>query len=259
MWYDNPQREGSVSTPMGKERFCPLENEIPVGQTVDNSKKWVVDINSDIEKFEEVVQAVLDKMEKVGKMKDDPIVKDYCSCSARMITGERICASDCQFIQRQICPPGKACYWDCYCSVIPCKGPPCLQLLDYMTELWNACRDFELYYADINKKIIKNPSGDLLKQLTYSREKMSDCSLQNTIQGAISRVLSCERIKHEIIPPISGRNILFNENSYSAGCYGKGLNEFTPTSEVPTENWFCCEELTKDPRTSPNPIYNIRK
>ena len=144
---------------------------------------------------------------------------------------------------------------ECTCDFVPCKGSPCQQVTDYMSQLWNLNRqlklDFVNFYAGTDKKegtngnpgtpakpgIITEPRSDIMKELTYSRQSTNNCSLLSS-QGTGERMLSCTRVEDEIIAPINtGKDNYKGVNSY---CYGRSLGELSDKSLM--DNWFCCQD-----------------
>ena len=92
---------------------------------------------------------------------------------------------------------------------------------------------------------------DVLKQLTYSRQKTDECSVSKSAYGNETRLLSCTRVEDEIIAPINTGRIIMGDETIEAYCYGKDLGKIFNTSL--TDNWFCCEEWQKETTTRKEP------
>lgn len=101
--------------------------------------------------------------------------------------------------------------------------------------------------------MLQEPRSDIIKELTYSRQKTDNCSLINSAYGAQARLLSCTRVKHEEIPPINTGQLEFDDRVLPGYCYGKDLGALF--DKPLTDNWFCCEAQVNNPATSSNPIY----
>ena len=254
MWYDDPLKEGTNPTPIGEERICPKAKEIPIGQTINDAKNWVDSVENDITKVGERILEILDQMKKIGEAKNASYTKDYCTCVAKMDDGTQICSSDCQFKQVR----DKFGNYHCSCTVIPCQGSPCRQMIDYMAELWNYFNKFKLEFIDLYTAAIEEPRSDIIKELNYSRKGINECSLENTAHGAQVRLLNCTRVKDEIISPVNTGDVIFDEKKYNVGCFGNDLSDQTSTKYPLSDNWFCCEENSKNPSKNSNPIYNIK-
>ena len=149
-------------------------------------------------------------------------------------------------------------HYECTCDFVPCKGSPCQQITDYASQLWNLNRqlklDFMDFYAGADKKpgtngnpdtpakpgIITEPRSDIMKELTYSRQSASNCSLLSN-QGVNERMLSCTRVEDEIMAPINNGN--HNSQNVDSYCYGIGLGKLSDKSLM--DNWLCCQDYQK--------------
>ena len=60
-WWDNSSisNQGQGKNPIGQDRICSAEGESPVGQTVDDARKWADKIISDAEKMQDKIQDLL--------------------------------------------------------------------------------------------------------------------------------------------------------------------------------------------------------
>ena len=131
-------------------------------------------------------------------------------------------------------------------------------MIDYHSQLWNDYRQFDADFISFNTNVLVEPRSDIMKELTYSRQTTNTCSTNNTVFGATNRLLSCTRVEDELLSPINGSKINFDNKNWSSYCYGKNLGIMDKKSL--TDNWFCCQDFTtKTPLTNNNPIYNIKK
>jgi hypothetical protein len=148
---------------------------------------------------------------------------------------------------------------NCMCNVPHCKGKPCLQIVDYLSQLWNYYKKFKNDFVDFYTYMLKEPRSDIMKELTYSRKTVNNCSLVNTAYGANARLLSCTRVEDELISPINNSFIKYDNRNYPGYCYGTELGKVLTTPKDLTDNWFCAEQYSKDPTTTNNQIYNTRE
>ncbi|MCX6723554.1 MAG: hypothetical protein NT155_00055 [Candidatus Staskawiczbacteria bacterium] len=138
-------------------------------------------------------------------------------------------------------------YWACTCSAVPCKGSPCQQVVDYLSELWNSFRQLKLDFMTFYNEVVVEPRSDIMKELTYSRKATNDCSLVNSAYGVKARLLSCTRVEDELIAPINNGKIKYNNEEIDGYCYGKDLGNLFDQSL--TDNWFCAQEWSKNSTT----------
>ncbi len=255
-WWDDPNKEGTSTTPIGEERICPMEKEIPVGQTIDNAKLWADNLIRDSEYTTGKIQIVVDQMLKLGEaIVKDPI-KDYCGCPAKYENNTPICKTGCKYNQWKNWNYYSS-WLECSCTFEPCDGSPCLQMTDYISDLWNKIRDLKSTFINFYTSMIEEPRSDVMKQLTYSRQETSTCSVESNSFGLNSRLLSCTRVEDELIPPINTGKIKIGSETIDSYCYGTKLGEITNKSL--TDNWFCCNQYKILPEVNQNEIYNIKK
>jgi hypothetical protein len=251
--------------PLGSEKTCIPQEEIPVGQTVDNAENWAKGlINNPTIKD---IQNMIDKMNQIGQAIDptNPI-KNYCGCAAKFDTTQGsgpICKTNCNYSQwfvpestddsGDVIPAHNA----CSCAFVPCKGSPCEQMTDYFADLLNDYRQLKTDFITLYTNGLKETRSDILKELEYSRKETNSCSLTGNAYGLQkTRLLDCTRVEDEIIPPERpGNGTIINDQTYKNDCYGTQLGKLLDMSM--TDNWFCCDEISTSPTTSNNPIYNI--
>lgn len=87
--------------------------------------------------------------------------------------------------------------------------------------------------------MLNDPRSDVLKELTYSREKTNECSVKNSAFAQDTKMINCTRAVHELIPPIRTYKTIFN-NKPMEGCYGESWG--ADLSKTMTDNWFCCQK-----------------
>ncbi len=252
-WWLDPNREISGTTPIGTEKVCPKTREIPVGQTVDNAENWAVGLINSANKMQNDIQDIIGEMYIIGRAKDpENPIKDYCKCNAKYVSEEPICETDCQYWQ-VIVPPDTF----CGCGLVKCKGSPCDQITDYLAQLWDYYRKFKLDFTSFYINALKEPRSDIMKELTYSRQTTSSCSLISNNSDSQNRLLSCTRVEDELISPITTGKITINGETANSYCYGKEVGKLfsvDPSSsqylsqqnQPPSiDNWFCCQEYQK--------------
>lgn len=255
-WQKNPDREGLGSAPIGAGRTCSKDKEVPVGQTVDDAENWadkliaIADrVNPDTGKT--YIETIIFQMTKAGSAKNTDPIQDYCKCNARFDlinphTGEPICKTGCQYSQWQepiLDSNGNATGYtrlNCNCGFVPCEGNPCEQIIDYLSEIWNAYRQLKIDFINFYTYMLQEPRSDIIKELSYSRDTTNQCSLVSSAYGTQTRLLSCTRIKDEIVSPINEGKVMFKGKKYEVGCYGADLGKLIKQPLI--DNWFCCQE-----------------
>jgi len=279
-WWNDPSKEKTTPpTPAGKEKLCRKQNDIPVGQTIDESIAWMKDTMGLIPFMNNAIQKVLDKASVMAKAKTTNPTQNYCTCSAQFANSEPICKTDCKYSQKQVLVtvPAKDIYgnfiyntdgsqvmtqelqWQCACNIEPCKGSPCQQMIDYHSDLWNSYKELQNTYMGATSRIISERRSDILKKLTYSRQKTNSCSVTSTAYGAAeTRLLSCTRARDELMPPINQEFTTINTIQYPGYCYGQELGTAMKPPQDLTDNWYCCEQYAPETVKNQNPLYNIK-
>jgi hypothetical protein len=279
-WWNDPKKEKTdPAVPVGEEKTCKKQNDIPIGQTIDESISWIKDTMALIPFMDEAIQKVLDKASVMGKAKTTRPTENYCTCSAQFANSEPICKTDCKYSQKQVLVtvPARDIYganiynadgsqvmiqelqWQCSCDLEPCKGSPCQQVIDYHSDLWNTYKDLQNVYMNATSRIISERRSDILKKLTYSRQKTNSCSVTSTDYGAAEvRLLNCTRARDELMPPINQELTTINDKQYPGYCYGKELGDALKPPQDLTDNWYCCEQAIPETSKNQNPIYNVK-
>ena len=221
--------------------MCLPGGEVPVGQTIDGAQNWANGLIDSADKMKQNIENILIQMYKAGKAIDTTPVKEYCKCDAKFENSEPICKTDCIFNQEWIDEsidgdgniiPG---HWVCGCALEACKGNPCDQIIDYLSQIWNSYRQFKLEFIDFYMVMTIEPRSDIMKELTYSRKQANQCSVVRNNFGTESRLMSCTRVEAEVISPIIDGHIIYSGEEINSYCYGENLNNSL------TDNWFCCQ------------------
>jgi hypothetical protein len=89
--------------------------------------------------------------------------------------------------------------------------------------------------------ILKNDRSNILKLLSFSREKINNCSTKAKAYGKETRLLPCQRIEHELISPVELYTTTIDGQRITNYCYGQNLNKVFPGQSF-TDNWFCAEQ-----------------
>lgn len=255
-WWMDPNREGLSPTPIGQQRVCTKDGEIPVGRVIDDTLKWAAGIGTIADKIKKGIDDMATLMKKAGNAKDDPIIKDYCKCNARFESKSPICNTDCRYNQNKIKVPvldanGQPVLdangdtvtqdkWVCSCNFIACNGKPCQQVMNYLAQMQSLYGQVKLNYIYLYTTLLQEPRSDVLKELTYSRQKINTCSLTYGNYGKQARMLSCTRAEDELITPINSDSLSVNGQVVKGYCYGQKLGKAFGVNL--NDNWFCCEE-----------------
>ncbi|MBU3934663.1 hypothetical protein KKC00_01730 [Patescibacteria group bacterium] len=262
--------EEKISFPLGREKVCPLENEIPIGQTVDETEYWAKKIVELIENYLKEAEDAAEYIKTIGAE------KDYCLCSSSCGGNESICEGSCEFWQEEVIdidsetgePIGS--HWECGCTQLPCSGHPCQKIINllrgktpdqkcpegveykgvewYAEKIWASLKDLMIFNEETK--------SEALKMLIYSRKIMDKCSFAAKLFKEDVKLLNCKRLEAEIISPIIyGRVIIgvfgkiLAESTTSdktlKKCYGKDVSDLLNISEPLLDNWFCCEGISK--------------
>ena len=95
-WWNDPQKDEAINgEPIGNERTCYREDDIPIGQTVDNAIKWARDFIASGGIIDTDIAKILDQMKKMGDAINTPPVQEYCKCDAQLENANPICESSC--------------------------------------------------------------------------------------------------------------------------------------------------------------------
>lgn len=267
-WWNNSNKEGTSPIAIGAERQCERGGEIPVGQMVDDARIWIGDMLKFITKEEQNIQelAVLMKTigEAIGTNGSYPFKKtaqDYCKCDARFENNETVCNPRCDYsdwpVEVPVAPgaPPQPPIIMCGCNFVPCQGNPCQQMIMYLSEIWEHYKHSKTSYIDLYSDLLQDPRSEILKKLTYSRQKTNECSLVKTNyndgKDPKARLLSCARVEDELIPPINTEEYFFGEKAWKGYCYGKELGNLSNLNL--TDNWFCCQDWQEETSTRNQP------
>ena len=251
-WWDKEETKNTI--PIGHDRICPKEKEIPVGQTIDEAEKWADDLINNIDKVTKKIKDMIQYMERIVEQ------KDYCNCDSKCEDGNHICHTDCNEGTQEMTGSDGSVTIETTCSFVPCKGNPCQLMIDLLlgADCKDACgkgKGMDYYRNEIDSGVkdfiiftIEQNRSDIVKELEYSRQKTNECSVVQNNYGTQTRILSCTRVQDEIISPIKDKNneTIMGDKSYAYYCYGKALGEILKTKEPTADNWFCCEDRKKE-------------
>jgi hypothetical protein len=211
-------------------------NEVPVGETVDNSKKWAEDLLATADSYLESINKILGIAKKIKEKKPD----EYCRCDSKydsvsiMDKGKPVCTSNCQYNPPDLIDfdgDGNPIYSEPSCSKFPCDGNSCQQMIDYLTMITDNYIQLRTDFINIYVYILKEPRTDPLKQLSYSRKKMDSCS-----RGMVS-------LGPDDIKTVSCTRAYPSTGFLSKRCYGILDGLVQSPAENRTDNWFCFQKV----------------
>ena len=226
-----------ATCPFCNTRFtCEKENEIPVGNTIDEAEKWSREFMAVANEF--IIRKATPLIEYITKIgAKDP--KSYCECNSKCDSGDFACLPKCETAKEG------------GCEIKLCDGNPCQQMIGLLVGRKDPCGgDGVKKYSNQVKEGLKpvknfisnNQRSDILKSLVYSRKAINSCSQNYAKQ---TKVLSCTRVEDEIMPPIIGGSnpgvAIINGTATSSYCYGQALGEIKGTTNPTADNWFCCQ------------------
>lgn len=264
-WNDPTEKSDK---PVGTERVCTKNNEIPIGQTVDNTMLWGQNFANEINNLLSATNEYIGRLQEIGQE------KGYCECGSTCGAGESTCNADCTVVEI----PNEDGEIVKSCMKGSCSGNPCLKMINLLLGKSSTAscpkgveikglewyqKQLLFFYNKISDFVIKSRT-DIVKQLTFSREKTNQCSVVSKAYDATkeTKMINCTRVIDEIISPISEGKIIINSKEINYPCYGKTLgdiitemgistnynNTVAQDQIVPkTDNWFCCEQYAKKP------------
>lgn len=221
----------------GKWLYSSGKDEIPVGQAVDDAKKWAGEFIKNVNNFTQTTAEMIQYMKDIG------LEQKYCQCDSTCENG-RPCASSCQYI-----PPKTATDTTpaipAACSPKPCDGISCQKIINllkggsskncpvekkgmfyYYDKLYKGSTDFYKFTA-------VDARTDVLKGLSYSRKTMNECSQRAVELGKdIVQTFSCTKAYRGI-------------SALEKRCYGIFDGQVQNPPEDRTDNWFCLKTLLK--------------
>lgn len=252
-WWEKQEAENQK--PLGDSFVCKKEQEIPVGNTVDDSEKWA-------NEFIEFIEGLIEKTEELTQYLDEiGQKKDYCKCDSRCgeqgaAAQEFMCLSKCTYSESSGSEETGD-YTPSACTPLTtCAGNPCQFMINLLLgkAAETDCPKGEsfagvaayVYVVSLEVKKVKgfieqSNRSDILKELEYSRKMVNTCG-QNYPKE--TRALSCTRVEDEIIPPIIGSTspgyTIINGERINSYCYGKEAGKISGAGEL-ADNWFCCQ------------------
>ncbi len=261
-WNDPTEKSDK---PVGTERVCTKNNEIPIGQTVDNTMLWGQNFANEINNLLSATNEYIGRLQEIGQE------KGYCECGSTCGAGESTCNADCTVVEI----PNEDGEIIKSCMKGSCSGNPCLKMINLLLGKSSTAscpkgveikglewyqKQLLFFYNKISDFVIKSRT-DIVKQLTFSREKTNQCSVVSKAYDATkeTKMINCTRVIDEIISPISEGKIIINSKEINYPCYGKTLGDIigsgynystdysNPSENIipQTDNWFCCEQYIK--------------
>ncbi|MFH1968344.1 MAG: pilin [bacterium] len=234
--------------PLGNSMTCEKEQEIPVGNTVDDAEKWAGSFIDVIEKFVFKADMMIRYLDGIGRE------KGYCECGSKCGPTEYACQPKCEEGEKEVVDDDGNTSTVKVCNRTDCVGNSCQQMIHLLLGgSTGACQGegVKKYSDQIKQELVEikklmampeNSRSDILKELEYSRKMVNTCS-QNYSKE--TKILSCTRVEDEIIPPIIGstessRAIINNKIATPSYCYGQAAGEVLGTGSK-ADNWFCCQ------------------
>jgi len=98
--------------PMGNNFVCEKEQEIPIGNAIDETKAWTTGFIAQMQIFVDETQELIKYLNIIGAE------ENYCKCSSECEPGERLCMSKCVY-GGNTCPEGQ-CPGEEEGSCVPC-------------------------------------------------------------------------------------------------------------------------------------------
>ncbi|MDP3882976.1 MAG: hypothetical protein Q8Q48_02885 [Candidatus Staskawiczbacteria bacterium] len=234
-WWNTPEAQNQEA--IGGKRSYNKAQEIPVGETIDNAELWAETLIQTIKTLANNTQDMISFMKKIGDKKQD----EYCRCDSKFESGSAVCKADCDLVKNVDPDTGKE---KITCEITQaCTGNSCQQMIDWLKNVSSYYQTAEInfltLYGDV---LLEKGRTDVMKQLTYSREEINDCSVSGSNYGTETRLLNCQRVQHEIIPPVTKDYVMVDNEAINGYCYGQELNKATDGKDLFMDNWFCIIE-----------------
>ncbi len=256
--------------PLTEKMDCDRRIDIPVGRTTDETEKWAEKLAEAIDKFIEKIDDMTEYIKEIGNEKGYCECGSVCNlyegdCGPWCLDGDNLCWGTCEPACHPPCEFNKvevqyeepktgetSSYWSCFCVLKPCQDNPCQKMINLLKgkKKSEKCpedieyKGIKWYHDEIEKaleelkKNLLESRSEFLKMLTYSREKMNECSdsyvqfrtgLEEEIpEGELRervKLLSCIRAVDE---------------GLQRECYGVDEHGFEDAAE--TDDWFCCRQ-----------------
>ena len=253
-WWDDQkiQKNLNQKTPIGEKKVCPISGEIPIGETVDAVDDWFSKLSNIIKAEEDAImgkgidKSMVDflKTNLGDAAKTNIPAPNYCKCNATFKDATPVCSTDCQKITSGD-PPVDS------CVVVPCSGLSCSQMMNYLSKVSDYYRRLKVdgfmnfYISGISDSWGRS---DIMKKLTYSRQKTSECSVVNTNYNSSAVLMDCTRVENEVA---NGQIQSTNTSlSKALGYYCYGVNLGNLSNNKLTDNWFCCQNWSQEATNS---------
>ena len=251
-WWNEPEtyREKNLGAKYDKPLkniTCNRADEVPVGMLVDNSLKWADETIEKMVKISSSIQNLLGYMKKLSE------AKDYCACNSKYESGNPVCRACCNYVDpnaegssSSYSPGGTQ---QPYCQFQSCSGNSCQQMINWLYMIINYHREVRISYIDLYINFLSEPRTDILKMLTYARDKVDTFSSLENQKGKQNNVLlSCQQILDNIVYPVTDQNnkISIDQKELYHYCYGQ-LSGKLLQSSAQYDNWFGCKTTQQVP------------
>lgn len=244
-WWNEPETKrpsniGKINKASNQMLKCERSEEIPVGNTVDDTMGWYNNFSENyVKKISEAMGKIINSMKKIST------ARDYCDCDSKYESGRPVCRTCCTYI-----PPTKTS--KASCRLDPCNGHSCQAMINLFDELINSHSDLKTKNIDLYGFIVADKRSDPLKELTFSRNQTNKCSGSQADYGVgNTRMINCQRALEDIVSPImdADKYFVIDKQKLYHYCYGTQAAAIYEVSST-TDNWFCCH-MKKLPGLTP--------
>ena len=234
-WWNEPDTKREINlgarvSESSKNMVCSKSGEVPAGTMVDDANNWEKAFLETGGKVEDTLQKMMSTMESTGK------AKKYCQCDSTYESGDPVCKGCCNYQGGQPnVTPAK-------CNFDSCHGNSCQQMVNWLEKIIDQHTDIKTSTKDLYVSLFNDPRSDVLKELTYSRNKTNTCStLQNESGQTNSRLLNCQRVIDDIVFSITKDGKLnADQKTILRYCYGTDASGIYGVRGS-LDNWFCCQ------------------
>ncbi len=241
-----------VAEPLGREWITGKNQEIPLGETIDETEKWLKNLTDNTTNLVEELESMIKYVLSIGEE------EDYCECDSLCNEpGEKedwACEPPCEFNEKEILYTDpdtgqETSYWVYWCTLRECEGNPCQKMINMLMG-GDDCGEFDgvgVFHHAVTEeaKNFKNEGihkarSELLKKLIYSRKIMEQGS-RLAIEREEVEIMNCQEVINHRIYPITHLESEFilrglDEESRREVCYGREAGK--KIGEFLTDNWF---------------------
>jgi hypothetical protein len=243
------EKSAELKYESAKRYTCSKAYEIPVGQAVDDARKWAEKLLKNVSDFVEKVQNMVKYLKQLGEE------RNYCQCDSKYDGGTPICTTNCQYNKETTTttinpetgseittttPPS--------CTFVSCSGNPCQKMINLLSAVSGYYDKIKEGVASLNLFILIDKRTDIVKELIYSRNTMNDCSVYAKQENPVyiySSVLA--EFRSFVEGPIKTLNCTraYLNGFVQERCYGVIDGSVATPPEDLTDNWFCCEKVNR--------------